>query len=648
MTMTKNKATIGSNNFHHFFNSSLENFAYETSHLNVFDLFDYPVIIRRDDKFIFNHFAQSLFGYMNHELNEERNKDVIQFNSLLKQNAQSKGKITITRKDKRKYKFSSLHIINRDVEAWLLYREDDNSILEENISDRSKILSMIYENTSDAMALINVDNDSGFSILSVNQTFVNVSGITKEKCIGNKVEDVFPANILKLIKSPIRWVTINRRQIIQEVNIILKDESFNFDSSLIPILNKSGRCVFILLVAHNITERKKKEDELLKAKNEAEESSRLKATLLANMSHEVRTPLTAILGFAELLEEELVNKEQLALAQNIRSGGKRLLYTLNSIIELSRLEAEKIDIYKKNLDIKDTLGQLMQRFKPEAEAKGLSMVLEINIHEKTLHLDASLFNQIMINLLDNAIKFTKQGGIKIVIEKETEDLKSFVVIKVIDTGIGISKNNLKNIFNDFKQESEGWGRSHEGIGLGLSLVKRMTELMSGSVSVQSEKHKGSTFMLRFPTMAETYLEHSLPNNIDSSKRKLRVTSGEIPSVLLVEDNELNITLTKMYLKNNYSVDHATDGNSALKKINEKIYDAVLMDINLGDGMNGVDALNELKKNVNYKNVPVIAITGYAIGTDEKNLLDCGFKSYLSKPFEKSQLLNLLNETICRK
>ncbi len=642
MTLIKTKGSFLANKAHHLINNENEFYGTEVSYANIFDLFNYPVIFRRENKFLLNNFARSLFGYMNNELTEEHYKDVIQF---INPSSQTRGKITVKRKDGRKYKFSFLHLVNGSIEAWLLYREESNLILEENISDSSKILSMIYENTSDAMALFNVDSEAGFSILSVNQTFIEISGITKDKCIGYKIEDVFPLNILELIKSPIRWVTFHKKQIIQEVSLTLKNEILNFDSSLIPILNKNKTCIFILLVAHDITERKKKEDELLKAKNQAEESNRLKATLLANMSHEVRTPLTAILGFAELLEEELKNTDHVSLAQNIRSGGKRLLYTLNSIIELSRLEAEKIEIYKKNLDLGEILAQLMHRFKPEAESKGLRMDLEINISEKTLHLDASLFNQIMINLLDNAIKFTKQGGIKIKIEKETEDLKTFVVIKVIDTGIGISKNNLKNIFNEFKQESEGWGRSHEGIGLGLSLVKRMTELMSGSVSVQSEKHKGSTFMLRFPIMKEPHPEQALSRKAENNKQNLRITREDIPSVLLVEDNELNITLTKMYLKNQYLVDHATDGNSALEKTNEKIYDVVLMDINLGDGMDGVGTLLELKKNSNYKNVPVIALTGYAIGTDEKNMIDCGFNAYLSKPFEKMQLISLLNEVL---
>jgi PAS domain S-box-containing protein len=644
MTTTKVKSNLIRNNFHSTISNSLDE-SYEDVVLhNAFELLDYPILFNQHDTLRFNDYAQKIFGYTNDELIALRNTDIIKFHSYSEHIKEKRG-ITVTKKDGKKYKFFALYLVFRDIETWFLFNDDEHAILEENVSDRNKILSIIYENTSDAMALINVDGPKNFSFLSVNQTFTEVSGLTKEKCIGNRIEDVFPQNILDVMLSSVRWISKNGKQLNTEVNILLRNEMHYFESSLIPILNKSGESVLILLVAHDITERKKKEDELLKAKNEAEESSRLKATLLANMSHEVRTPLTGILGFAELLEEELDNPEHLILAQSIRSSGKRLLYTLNSIIELSRLEADKIEIYKRKLDLKESLMQLMRRFKPEAEAKGLAFNLEVEIEANSLHLDSSLFNQIMINLIDNAIKFTKNGSIKIVVEKEDDELKSFIVIKIIDTGIGISKNNLKTIFKEFKQESEGWGRSHEGIGLGLSLVKRMTELMSGSVSVQSEKSKGSTFTVRFPIFSESPYDNSGTTKYEALQSRPQFMSNEIPTVLLVEDNDLNITLSKLYLKYNYNVEHASNAYTALRMINEKKYSAILMDINLGDGMNGVDALFEIRKNIEYQKTPVIALTGYAIGIDEQNLLSCGFTGYLSKPFEKSQLLNILDEVL---
>ncbi len=519
-----------------------------------------------------------------------------------------------------------------------------NSLLEQNLNDHGKILSMIYENTSDALALINVDDERNFSFLSVNQKFIKIGGITKEICIGKKIDEIFPADIMHSLYRSIRWLMKNKKPLNKEIMLNLQNENYYFDASLIPILSMEGKCISILMVAHDLTERKIKENELLKAKEEAEESNRLKATLLANMNHEVRTPLTAILGFAEFLEEDLNNPDNRQLAQYIRTSGKRLLRTLNSIIELSRLEADKIEIYKTKLNMNDTLQQLAKRFQPEAEMKGLFFETIINTTDVSFHLDQALFSQIMINLIDNAIKFTKTGGVKIIVDNEIEGNKTYIAIKVIDTGIGISKNNLKTIFQEFKQESEGWGRSHEGMGLGLSLVKRMTELMSGNVFVQSEKHKGSTFTVKFLCTSETSNEDS-DLIFDMNNDNTQDTIKEIPNILVVEDNELNRKLTQLYLKNIYNVELAEEAVSALRLIKEKQYDAILMDINLGDGMNGVDALTEIRNLPLYKKTPVFALTGYAMGFDKQNLLNCGFTGYLAKPFEKNQLLKLLSDIL---
>lgn len=617
----------------------------DPSVVSMFDSYNTPIIFISNGNISFNQCAIKLFGYSNMELNSLDYEKIIQFHNRNNFSNLQNRMITITRNDGTKQKVSSLCFQNDNIEAYLLFKNMEHSILEENIGDSGKILSMIYENTSDAMALINVDDEKNFSILSVNQTFTKNSGLTKEKCIGKKIEDVFPASILSVLVSSLRLLVKNKRPLNTEVDLLIQNENRYFKVSLIPILNKESKCVFVLIVSHDLTERKKKEDELLRAKYESEESSKLKATLLANMSHEVRTPLTGILGLAELLEEELDNPEHLQFAQSIRSSGKRLLHTLNSIIELSRLEGEKTEIYNTKLDLKVTLYQLLKRFQPEAEIKGLSFEIEINVPDISLHLDSSLFNQIMANLIDNAIKFTKTGGVKIVVENEVEGTKSYVVIKLIDTGIGISKNNLKTIFKEFKQESEGLGRSHEGMGLGLSLVKRMTELMSGTVLVQSEKYKGSTFILRFPTFSESVYETVFLDSEVEQQTIPILTDKQIPDVLLVEDNELNSMLTKIFLKDSYNVDHASEANTALKLIKEKKYDAVLMDINLGDGMNGIDALNEIRKFGHYRSTPVVAITGYAIGADEQNFLNCGFTAYIAKPFEKSQLLNILDEVL---
>lgn len=621
-----------------------DNFLHSSVLIDQYELTNAPILFLRNGVPKLNKFAENLFGISNQELMSVTHSSPVKMHKHHGSSTTQKRNITILTKNGSKKKFAALSHYHENVEVCFLFDDTENTIIEDGANGRGKILSLIYENTSDAMAMIKVSDRNNFRILSVNQTFRDFSRLTKENYASKKIEEVFPVSIQKTLISAMRLIVKKKNTLHTGINLFLYNEELYFDTSLIPILDKTGRCIFILIVAYDLTERKKKEDELRKAKILAEESSKLKATLLANMNHEVRTPLNGILGFAELLVNELDNPEHLHFAQNIKVSGKRLLHTLNSMIELSRLEAEKIEIYNTKLPLKETLLRIIERFLPEAETKGLSLTLLFNTSDISLHLDSSFFSQIMINLIDNAIKFTKTGGVTVLVEAEVEDGKPFVVIKVIDTGIGIAAQNLKNIFSSFKQESEGWGRSHEGLGIGLSIVKRMTELLSGTVSVQSKKHEGSSFTLKFPSILENDVKQS-PERFEVKTLKTPKPFPEKPNLLLVEDNMLNTTLTTLYLKNSYTVEPAPNAVTALKLVREKQFNVILMDINLGEGMNGVDVLREIRKIDRYKTTPIIALTGYAFISDKENLLDLGFTRYLSKPFEKKQLIDLLAETV---
>ncbi len=505
--------------------------------------------------------------------------------------------------------------------------------------DSKEMLSIIYNNTTDIMFLTKVNENNQFIYCSVNMAFVELMRISKKMCLGKRFDEILPGERTKEFLYAFQMVLAKKQKMEFEFQINSDGQNRFIKCTLIPIFDESAGCSYILVVGQDISEWKKKEEELLKLKMQAEESNRLKSTLLSNMNHEVRTPLHGILGLAELMKEDLEFGEHKKMANEISKAGKRLLNTLHSIIELSTLEADKIDVNYTKVDLSEVVQLIFDKFRTDAESKGLYFHLEINCFDLRLHIDRTLFTEILNNLIDNALKFTNTGGIKVIVEKMIKDDNCYALIKIIDTGIGISSQSKEKIFDEFIQESNGFSRSHEGIGLGLTLVKKMTTIMGGEITVESEKHIGSVFSLKFPALSE-YLNKE---SIVSVPSKTKYTNENLPLILMVEDNELNSKLTSTFLKNVCRVEIAQDALTALQKIKEAFYDAILMDINLGSGMNGVDALNEIRKVNYYKDIPIIAMTGYAFKNDKNNLLECGFTHYLSKPFEKIQLINLMNE-----
>ena len=240
-------------------------------------------------------------------------------------------------------------------------------------------------------------------------------------------------------------------------------------------------------------ERKQFEHELMHAKDEAEEMARLKSSFLANMSHEIRTPLSSIIGFADTLAQELETNHR-EFATLIGQSGKRLLNTLNSVLDYARLESGKMDVRFEIVNLTELVRETVSIFQAKAKAKGLVLEMHSADLETLAKLDRSLFIRALDNLTENAIKFTEKGVVSITMREEP----NVVVIEIQDTGCGISEAFLPSVFDEFKQESSGMARSHEGSGLGLRITKQLVEQMNGTISVSSQKHVGSVFTLRFP------------------------------------------------------------------------------------------------------------------------------------------------------
>ncbi|MCX6270906.1 MAG: ATP-binding protein, partial [Bacteroidetes bacterium] len=384
------------------------------------------------------------------------------------------------------------------------------------------------------------------------------------------------------------------------------------------------------------------ESELIKAKETAEASSRLKSSLLANMSHELRTPMNGILGFSELLSESLPDPIQKSMASNILLSGHRLMTTLDSIMDLSQIQADKRMLKPEMVNLSDECRSVLQKFNQKAVNKQLTLK-ENFLTEIYVNVDRSILRKIIDNLVDNAIKFTLYGTVTITIDQEKSSEGDWALIRVTDTGIGIEKENYEIIFEEFRQLSEGFGRSFEGSGLGLTLCKKFLDLINGEITVESIPGQGSSFTVRLPVSQETneYFpdKKKIPDEVTghTAKSDLLTHAGK-PFVLIVEDNELNIQLIRIYLEDDYLTDACLDGETAINMVENKQYDAILMDINLGEGLDGVDTSLEIRKIKGYENRPVIAITGYTTTEEKMKILSNGCSHYLPKPFNKEDLL----------
>jgi len=394
----------------------------------------------------------------------------------------------------------------------------------------------------------------------------------------------------------------------------------------------------------NINTRKQIEIKLLEAKENAEEISRLKSKLMQNLNFELRTPLANILGLTEILKDEVKDENQLDKINQINREGNRLIHTINSIINLSLLDTNKYKVKIDYIPINSIILDIIKEYKTPAEQRGLYLKF-ISDKEVYALVDIKLFRNIINNLIDNSIKFTLDGGITVYAENKAEGDKQICEIKIEDTGIGISKENIDKIFNEFTKVHNETNGEYYGSGLGLAVAKRMLEILNGEIYVDSTLSIGSVFTIKLP--AYKVDKDKKDEFIESPDVELRKIKGEklTPKVLLVEDNITNKVITFLFLKGFCEIEHATNGSTAIELAKENKYDLVLMDINLGAGINGIETTYKIKQLNNYKNVPFIAVTGYAMPGDEEKLLNLGFDYYLAKPFKREQLLNIIKSAL---
>jgi signal transduction histidine kinase/CheY-like chemotaxis protein len=395
-------------------------------------------------------------------------------------------------------------------------------------------------------------------------------------------------------------------------------------------------------LTNEINERARIDEELKDALQKAERANFLKNAFLGNMSHEIRTPLNGILGFSSLLETELAlleNTDLYEYANSIQKSGERLLHLLNNIIDISRLEANDIEMNIMACDLSEIIDNVIETNKFRANDKGLKIVKDIK--PSVILADKPTLIRVLNELVDNALKYTEKGFIKITVSINSENNKAIIIIK--DSGIGIDSNYLPHIFEAFRQESLGYTRQYQGAGLGIPLAKRLIDKMGGSFKLNSEKSIGTEITIDFPLNNETKIKGEFIEN-ESAETLLK---GK--KVLILEDDLASRTILTKIIQKIATVIEAKNGDEAINLVHDaykeqELFDLMLFDINLPAPWDGIKLMVTIKDQIEeYKNIPFIAQTAYGMLGDKERIMEAGFDGYVSKPVNRKEMF----DEICR-
>ncbi|MCL5036138.1 MAG: PAS domain S-box protein [Chloroflexi bacterium] len=494
----------------------------------------------------------------------------------------------------------------------------DRVELERNLVNSEKRYRSLADNVNDI--IYSYDNKGRF--ITANKFALNILGISESEIRGKLPSDIMPASMSEAIEKNVRKVIRNKRPLHVEEKINMFGKERFLITEISPILDEKGNLMQVAGVSHDVTE-------IVEARRRAEEANRMKSEFFANVSHEIRTPLNAAIGFAYLIKQLLqsdkgkpgeIKEKAIGYADAIEESGRSLSRVLEDILNMARIEAGKINIVKDKFSLRDLVVTQVNIFKKQAEEKSLLYTFSMDADDYILHSDRARLGQIILNLVGNAVKFTDSGSVKVAAFGEKD---GSVRLDVIDTGIGISSNETGNIFEPFIQAGAGSELKYGGSGLGLTISKRLCDLLGFAISYKSRLNKGTTFTVTIPR--ETVIRAvKTPEQAEDN-------GGRSRPVLIIEEDEASFQSLKEYIESHgLVVMRAHDGAEALDLASTNNYKAVFMDLKAPKA-ESYETLEKLRKIKGYKKVPVYAVSENDGKSSRERCLEKGFDDFISGP-----------------
>ncbi|HEX9165528.1 MAG TPA: response regulator [Gemmatimonadales bacterium] len=474
------------------------------------------------------------------------------------------------------------------------------------------------------VAIVVLDRDH--RVVSCNPGFESLYGYTQAEVVGQNLDDLITTAETRL-QAVSYTVQASEDRTVQGFGQRRRKDGSMVDVEVLAVpIVIGGERVGMMGLYHDVTE-------LLSARQAAESANTAKSQFLANMSHELRTPLNAIIGYSEMLEEETSEQghdQYVPDLQKIRAAGKHLLALINDVLDLSKIEAGKLELFLETFDLRSAVEDVATTVQPLIARNANTLVVEVAADAGAITTDLTRFRQILLNLLSNASKFTERGTIRLRVEREGAE----VVVSVTDSGIGMTPEQLGRLFEAFAQAEVSTSKKYGGTGLGLAITRRFCQLMGGDVTVASEPGRGSTFTVRLPASARQATPEPIP--------PAAVASGSAGTVLVVDDDPAARAITRRVLvKEGYAVIEAADGETGLRLAAEHRPDLITLDI-LMPGMDGWAVLAALKADPGLAGIPVILQTML----DDRNMgFALGASEYLTKPIDRKRLAALVKQYV---
>lgn len=518
-----------------------------------------------------------------------------------------------------------------------------------------KALSELKESDEKHVSLIKSIQDGIFVLQNervrfANESFAKITGYSMDEIHDLEYKDLIHPDDLKRIVS-----NYNGRLKGEDIPSSYEFKMINKDGKALQISISVGLTNYLGKPAHigtikDITDQKTYESQLIKEKEKAENATKSKSLFLAGISHEIRNHMSSIIGISEVLSETKLTAEQKDFVGVINTSGNTLLNIINDILDFSKIEAGQIVLEDQEFNIRALINEVITMHDVGAKQKKLYLTSEVEKSiPEIIKGDSTRLSQVLINLVNNALKFTDKGGITIKVGHKilnhldkNKNLTSFILhVEVIDTGIGIAPPSQEKLFKPFSQTHAAAQRKQGGTGLGLAICKQLVELMDGEIGITSEIKKGSNFWFKVKMQIPQSIDHA-----EEFKNPKKVSNNKQLKILIVEDNILNQQLTtNILVKNGHKTDVAENGKIGLDLFKRNNYDVVLMDIQMPvmDGIQATRLIREYESYNDHKKTKIIAVTAFSRDGEQQKLLDAGIDQYLGKPFKSADLLTILDK-----